>query len=196
MKDNFDLINKDLSPSSYSNADGKFLLWVENLFGVGTGRRKACSEAGLSGAGKRACAKQLKSTGWKKGQPIPSDMAGITLQDVVASEQPASTQTYPPLPTESYVSPYQATSQTATTTEEDGIITTTYPQTPSSLYPPKATANNGLPNLDVPDKFMGMNSTQQIIAVVGTAGLITLAVFGVRKVMKNRNKFKLTPALQ
>jgi len=57
---------------------------VVHSAGVGTGRRKACKETGLTGAEKRACAKDLKSRGWKKGDPIPPDMFGITPDDVEA----------------------------------------------------------------------------------------------------------------
>jgi hypothetical protein len=44
-----------------------------NLFGSHK-RKKACKDSGLTGKEKRACAKQLKQAGWKKGQPIPPDI--------------------------------------------------------------------------------------------------------------------------
>ena len=50
--------------------------------GVGSGRRKACSELGLSGAEKRDCARELRARGWKKGLPIPDDMAGLDDLDI------------------------------------------------------------------------------------------------------------------
>jgi hypothetical protein len=59
---------------------------MENQLDFG-GRRKACAGQGLTGKEKKACAKQLKSSGWKKGQPIPPDMAGITHTDVSAAEK-------------------------------------------------------------------------------------------------------------
>lgn len=64
--------------------------------GIGSGRRKECREAGLTGAEKRECARELRRRGWKKGQPIPPDMAGITPEDVVQSIE-----TEPVIPKES-----------------------------------------------------------------------------------------------
>jgi hypothetical protein len=61
------------------------------VLGIGSGKRKACKEAGLTGAEKRACAKELKARGWKKGQPMPPDMAGISSADVEVVEAAPTT---------------------------------------------------------------------------------------------------------
>ena len=60
--------------------------------GIGSGRRKACKEIGLSKAEKRECARELRARGWKKGQPIPDDMMGIIPEDVeqLEKEEPVS----------------------------------------------------------------------------------------------------------
>ena len=71
-------------------------------FGIGTGTRKACKDMGLTGAEKRECARQLKVRGWKKGQPIPPDMAGITQDDVEAViSEPKDTPIDAPMPSDS-----------------------------------------------------------------------------------------------
>jgi hypothetical protein len=68
-----------------------------NLFGIGkgrgrgpffSGRKKACKDAGLSGAEKRKCAQQLRASGWKKGMPIPASMGGVTPAEVEAAPAP------------------------------------------------------------------------------------------------------------
>jgi cobalamin biosynthesis Mg chelatase CobN len=51
------------------------------------GRRKMCRQQGLKGKELNACAKQLKSSGWKKGMPIPADMGGVSASDVDAVEK-------------------------------------------------------------------------------------------------------------
>jgi cobalamin biosynthesis Mg chelatase CobN len=51
------------------------------------GRRKMCRQQGLKGKELRACAKELKASGWKKGMPIPADMGGVTASDVEAVEK-------------------------------------------------------------------------------------------------------------
>jgi|CXWL01.1.fsa_nt_gi hypothetical protein len=74
------------------------------VLGIGTGRRKACKDSGLTGAEKRECARELKARGWKKGQPIPADMAGITINDVVQVEkEPINTPKDAPMPSDSKV---------------------------------------------------------------------------------------------
>jgi hypothetical protein len=56
-----------------------------NLFGSHK-RKKACKEAGLTGKEKRQCARDLKKSGWKKGDPIPANMGGIKETDVAEAE--------------------------------------------------------------------------------------------------------------
>lgn len=51
------------------------------------GRRKMCRQQGLKGKELRACAKELKASGWKKGSPIPADMGGVSAADVDAVEK-------------------------------------------------------------------------------------------------------------
>src|SRR3990167_1046876 len=106
MQDNFDIAHKNSFPEKYSNADGKFLSWLEKIFGVGTGSRKACKDSGLTGVEKRACAKKLRASGWKKGDPIPDDMTGLTQEEAGSIYVPPSQE--PPMPTEIYQSPYTA----------------------------------------------------------------------------------------
>lgn len=170
MRDNFDIISKDCS-ASYSNADGKFLLWVEKTFGIGTGRRKACSDAGLSGAQKRACARVLRKSGWVKGQPIPENMAGITPTDVAEAEK------YPPLPTEIYESPYQVTPYTAVTKETENGIETYYPEQPAGEV------KGGKKSI-----WDSMSATGQVVTVVGVSGVIFFTIYGVRQAIKNSRK--------
>lgn len=80
---------QDCLVSEQKKIDAKKASGGGGILGIGTGRRKACKEAGLTGAEKRQCARELKARGWKKGQSIPADMAGITAEDVaeVADEQ-------------------------------------------------------------------------------------------------------------
>lgn len=61
-----------------------------NLFGSRR-RKKACKDSGLTGAEKRACAKQLRASGWKKGMPIPASMGGVTMAEVEAAPAPLPT---------------------------------------------------------------------------------------------------------
>ncbi len=54
--------------------------------GLGSGARKTCKDAGLSGAEKSACAKQLRASGWKSGDPIPADMLGLSEDDLSTTD--------------------------------------------------------------------------------------------------------------
>jgi len=77
---------------TYSSAESSdnFQSIIDELnFG---GRQKACKGQGLTGKEKRACAKQLKASGWKKGQPIPADMSGVTPKDVAQTDKEDSTE--------------------------------------------------------------------------------------------------------
>ncbi len=51
------------------------------------GRRRACRAQGLTGKALRQCARDLKASGWKIGQPFPS--ANAELDEIpIMSEQP------------------------------------------------------------------------------------------------------------
>jgi len=76
-----------MNTSNLSGSDPEvFDAIMQDEFNFG-GRQKACKGQGLSGKEKRECAKKLKASGWKKGQPIPTDMSGITHEDVAQAEK-------------------------------------------------------------------------------------------------------------
>lgn len=174
MKDNFDIVAIDSFPNAYHGADGKFWEKLSKLFGIGTGRRKQCKEQGLSGSEKRACVRMLKKSGWKKGQPIPVDMAGITQKDVVEAEK------YPPLPEEVYVSPYEITPYTAITKESDELGLYTY-------YPeqPRGEVKGGSAKVSSWDS---MTNTGKIATVVGIAGTTVVFAVLISNALKGRPK--------
>lgn len=169
QKNNFDIVLSSSFPERYySNADGKFLSWLEKIFSIGTGRRRACNEAGLSGAEKRNCVRQLKKSGWKKGQPIPADMAGVTHKDVLDAEK------YPPLPI------YNVTPYTAVMKEDEELgLYTYYPQPNMPDSEPKGGEKSA---------WEGMGTAGQVITIVGASGLIALAIAGINRMVKNKNK--------
>lgn len=180
MQSNFDIVNKTCFPEKYSGADGAFWMWLENLTGIGTGRRKACKESGLTGAEKRECARQLKERGWKKGDPIPDDMSGIAPEDIPSGYVPPSQSTDAPLPTKSYVPPYTANTYSPTTSSTDRGIETDYPQPPD--YPRPESEAHGVSR----GVWGSMSQGEKIGIASGAASVVLIGILIIGRLKKRK----------